>query len=69
MVRLPKINYAQILEQRECPGCANRKPGRKNDCMIFQHIVYGAKVSEQMDAWMHKQIFTGACRQRVQRKG
>lgn len=62
-----KINYASILETRECPGCANRKPGRKGDCMIYLHVVHGVPVSEQMDEWMHKQIFSGACKQRVQK--
>lgn len=61
---MPKINIARILEQRECPGCANNKPGTKGDCGIKLHIVYGQQVSEAMDAWMQNQVMTGVCKQR-----
>lgn len=59
-----KINYAKILEQRECPGCKYNKPGAKSDCMIKLHYVYGAPVTDNMRQWMEKQVFSGACKQR-----
>lgn len=59
-----KINYARILETRECPGCISNKPGRKSDCMIKLHVVYGKPVAENMRAWIEKQIFSGRCKQR-----
>ena len=58
------LNYARILEQRECPLCKFNKPGTKGDCMIKRHVVFGAPVAENMKAWIEKQIFSGACKQR-----
>lgn len=60
----PKINYGKILEQRECPGCRYSRPGTKSECAIKMHFVYGRPVSEGMEAWMEKQVFSGACKQR-----
>ena len=61
---MPKMNYAKILEQRECPSCKYNKPGTKGDCMIKQHVVFGLPVASNMRAWIEKQIFTGVCKQR-----
>lgn len=61
---MAKINYASILERRECPDCLNNKPGLKSDCQIKLHIVYGTPVSESMKAWIEKQVFSGSCKQR-----
>ena len=62
-----KINYARILEQRECPGCRYSKPGRKSDCQIKLHIVYGSPVNKSMEEWIMKQVFSGYCKQRKAR--
>lgn len=59
-----KLNYARILETRECPDCKFNKPGTKGDCMIKLHVVHGAPIAENMKAWIEKQIFSGACKQR-----
>ena len=61
---MTEMDYARILETRECPGCANNRPGTKGDCQIKLHVVFGAPVLDTMAEWMHKQIFTGACKQR-----
>lgn len=60
----PRINYASILEKRECPGCVYNKPGRKSDCQIKLHIVYGTPVNQPMEEWIMKQVFSGVCKQR-----
>ena len=59
-----KMNYANILETRECPGCIYNKPGLKSDCQIKLNIVYGNPVSASMRQWIEKQVFTGVCKQR-----
>lgn len=59
-----KIDYARILEQRECPGCRYNKPGAKSDCMIKLHVVFGSPVNETMEDWIMKQVFSGVCKQR-----
>lgn len=60
----PKIDYGRILDKRECPGCRYNRPGTKGDCMIKLHFVYGRPATENMAAWMEKQVFSGVCKQR-----
>lgn len=61
---MPEMDYKRILEERECPNCRSNKPGLKSDCMIKMHVLYGVPVSDVMEAWIRKQIFSGACKQR-----